>query len=156
MGKKYITEKPAKYGRKRFRKEISIPNPLRISFHFQMQIKDSKKVKPKITIPCQPVKTKKAFLIACQPTNLIIQINSPIPRKRESKKSKKFLKFILNIIPKSRPFSKGRGKTPQNRGILSGSNIYFHSISSNRLVIFLLNLFQHFSGFINSHFLFLD
>ena len=99
MGKKYITEKPAKYGRKRFRKEISIPNPLRISFHFKIQIKDNKKVKPKITIPCQPVKTERAFFIVCQPTNLIIQKKSPTPIKREIKNSKKFFKFIYRVPP---------------------------------------------------------
>jgi len=117
-----MTEKPTKYGRKRFRKEISTPNPLRISFHFQMQIKDNKKVKPKITIPCQPVKTKRAFLIACQPTNLIIQIKSPIPSKREIKNSKKFFEFILNIISKPRPFGKERGKNPSK----SRDFIYLH------------------------------
>jgi len=55
-----------------------------------MQIKDNKNVKPKITIPCQPVKTKKAFFIAGQPTNLIIQKKSPTPIKREIKKSQNF------------------------------------------------------------------
>jgi len=85
-----MTEKPAKYGRKRFRKEISVPNPLRISFHFQMQIKDNKNVKHKITIHCKPVKTKKAFFIASKPTNLIIQIKSPTPIKREIENSQNF------------------------------------------------------------------
>jgi len=83
--------KPAKYGRQSFFKETLTPIPFRTSLHFQIPTSVIKRVRNRITNPCQPVKTKNAFLISCQPTILATQKNKPVPIKRENKKRKNFL-----------------------------------------------------------------
>ena len=88
IGKNIEKEKLAKESLKTSPKESITPTPFKISLHLQVITKIAKEVTNKIKRPCQPLKTKKEFLISRQPMLSPIQTNKIAPIKIESKNAK--------------------------------------------------------------------